>query len=168
VSNIDKPSLHTGLCKIKDFLWRTGGIDDVNDEGTRDDVPPRDAIRRPLTVTLLGVIVAIEALVMAGLVIWLLIETVMDQPEFVVTAIAIIVLAALAALFLVFVAIGTFRMQPWTRAATLVWQIFQVVAAIAAFQGIIGSANIGWVLLVPAIAAIVLLFTPSAVAATRR
>ena len=119
-------------------------------------------------MTLLGAIVAVEALVMAGLTVWLGIETVVASPEYLVTAIAILVLAAIAALFLVFVAIGTFRMQAWTRSATLVWQIFQVVAAIAAFQGIIGTATVGWFLLVPAVAAVILLFTKSTVEAMRR
>jgi hypothetical protein len=168
VSNIDKPSLHTGLCKIKDFLRRTGVVDDVNDERNQDEIAAARPRIRPRSLTVLGVIVSVEALVMAGLTVWLGVETVVADPEYVVTAIAILVLAAIAALLLVFVAIGTFRMQAWTRSATLVWQIFQVVAAIAAFQGIIGSANVGWFLLIPAIAAVILLFTRSAVEATRR
>jgi hypothetical protein len=168
VSNIDKPSLHTGLCKIKDFLWRTDGVDGVNDERNQDEIAAGASLRRPASLTALGVIVSAEALVMVGLVVWLGIETALAQPEYLVTAIAILVLAAIAALFLVFVAIGTFRMQPWTRSATLVWQIFQVVAAIAAFQGIIGSANVGWFLLVPAIVAVILLFSRASIATTRR
>lgn len=168
VSNIDKPSLHTGLCKIKDFLWRTDGVDGVNDQRNRDGDTDAAVLRRPPSITALGIIVSIEALVMVGLVVWLGIEIAAAQSEYLVTALAILVLAAIAALFLVLVAIGTFRMQMWTRSATLVWQIFQVVAAIAAFQGIIGSAAIGWFLLIPAVLAVILLFTRASVAAARR
>lgn len=140
----------------------------MNDQRNPGDDAVPGALRRPAAVTALGVIVSIEALVMVGLVVWLGIEIAVAQPEYLVTAVAILVLAAIAALFLVFVAIGTFRMQVWTRSATLVWQIFQVVAAIAAFQGIIGSASVGWFLLVPAILAVILLFTRASVDAARR
>ncbi|AXH35430.1 hypothetical protein DVJ78_08400 [Humibacter sp. BT305] len=140
----------------------------MNDQRNPGDEADAGTLRRPASVTALGIIVSIEALVMVGLVVWLGIETAVAQPEYLVTAVAILVLAAIAALFLVFVAIGTFRMEVWTRSATLVWQIFQVVAAIAAFQGIIGSPSIGWFLLVPAVLAVILLFTRASIAAARR
>ncbi|WP_378147396.1 hypothetical protein ACFJGV_05345 [Cnuibacter sp. UC19_7] len=140
----------------------------MNDQRNRDGDTDAAVLRRPPSITALGIIVSIEALVMVGLVVWLGIEIAAAQSEYLVTALAILVLAAIAALFLVLVAIGTFRMQMWTRSATLVWQIFQVVAAIAAFQGIIGSAAIGWFLLIPAVLAVILLFTRASVAAARR
>ncbi|GLK17727.1 hypothetical protein GCM10017602_22090 [Herbiconiux flava] len=109
-----------------------------------------------------------EALVMAGVVVWLLIELLTEQPASYETALAIVVLAAIAAVFLAFAAIHTLRAAAWTRAGTLTWQLFQIVIAIGCFQGIVATPVVGWWLLVPALLALVLLFTPSVVAATRR
>ncbi|WP_382307372.1 hypothetical protein [Herbiconiux sp. UC225_62] len=124
--------------------------------------------KRPALLVLLAVIVGAEALVMAGVVLWLLVELMTAQPTSFETAVAILVLAAIAAIFLGFVAVHTLRARPWTRAATLTWQLLQVVIAIGCFQGMVATPTIGWYLLVPAVLAVVLLFTPPVVAATRR
>jgi hypothetical protein len=105
---------------------------------------------------------------MAGVVVWLLLELLTERPASYETALAILVLATIAAVFLAFVAVHTLRARPWTRAATLTWQILQLVIAIGCFQGIVATPTIGLWLLVPAVVVIVLLFTPSVIAATRR
>jgi hypothetical protein len=145
--------------------------DDTNDRPTRGE--PASSSRpelpkRPALLVLLAVIVGAEALVMAGVVLWLVVELMTAQPASYETALAILVLAAIAAVFLGFVAVHTLRARPWTRAATLTWQLLQVVIAIGCFQGMVATPGIGWFLLVPAVLAIVLLFTPPVVAATRR
>jgi uncharacterized protein YhhL (DUF1145 family) len=119
-------------------------------------------------LVLLAVIVGAEALVMAGVVVWLVLELVIARPTSYETALAILVLAAVAAVFLGFVAAHILRARPWTRAATLTWQLLQVVIAIGCFQGMVATPTIGWFLLVPALLAIALLFAPTVVAATRR
>lgn len=124
--------------------------------------------RRPVLLVLLAVIVGAEALVMAGVVLWLVVELLTERPASYETAMAILVLAAIAAVFLAFVAVHTLRAKPWTRAATLVWQLLQIVIAIGCFQGLVASPEVGWYLLVPAVLSLVLLFTPTVVAATRR
>ena len=145
--------------------------DDTNDRPTRGEPasPGRPELpKRPALLVLLAVIVGAEALVMAGVVLWLLVELMTARPTSYETAVAILVLAAIAAVFLGFVAVHTLRARPWTRAATLTWQLLQVVIAIGCFQGMVATPTIGWYLLVPAVLAIVLLFTPPVVAATRR
>ena len=146
-------------------------MNELNDEGM-----PREplvngasgAARRPAFLVILAVIVGAEALVMAGVVVWLLLELLTERPASYETALAILVLATIAAVFLAFVAVHTLRARPWTRAATLTWQILQLVIAIGCFQGIVATPTIGLWLLVPAVVVIVLLFTPSVIAATRR
>ncbi|MDO9396850.1 MAG: hypothetical protein Q7T71_09915 [Herbiconiux sp.] len=124
--------------------------------------------RRPALLVLLAVIVGAEALVMAGVVLWLVLELLTVRPSSYETALAILVLAAIAAVFLSFVTVHLLRAAPWTRAATLTWQLLQVVIAIGCFQGMVATPVIGWYLLVPAVLALVLLFSPTVVAATRR
>ena len=145
--------------------------DKANDRRTPGEPTPYDAPRRPgrpPLLTLLAVIVGAEALVMTGVVVWLLVELLTDRPASYETALAIVVLAAISAVFLAFAALHTLRAAPWTRAATLTWQLFQIVIAIGCFQGIVASPGVGWWLLVPAVVAVILLFTPAVVAATRR
>jgi hypothetical protein len=157
--------------QIKAFLWSAAVGDEMNDARTSGEpasASPRRLPSRPAPLVLLAVIVGAEALVMAGVVVWLLVELVSVRPTSYETAMAILVLAAIAAVFLGFVAVHTLRARPWTRAATLTWQLLQVVIAIGCFQGMVATPTIGWYLLVPAVLAIVLLFVPSVVAATRR
>ena len=157
--------------QIKVFLWSTAVTDEMNDprtpgepsETSRPGIP-----RRPALLVLLAAIVGAEALVMAGVVLWLVLELVTVQPASYVTALAILVLAAIAAVFLGFVAVHLLRAAPWTRSATLTWQLLQVVIALGCFQGLVATPTIGWYLLVPAVLAVVLLFSPSVVAVTRR
>lgn len=154
--------------QIKGFLWSTGVSDELNEARTSDERGVGRGVRRPVLLVLLGVIVAAEALVMAGVTLWLVLELLTVRPASYETALAILVLTAIAAIFLVFVAVHTFRMRPWTRAATLTWQILQVVIAVAAFQGIVASPEAGWYLLISALIAVALLFAPPVVAVTRR
>jgi hypothetical protein len=143
----------------------------MNDETTSGESLMSEAAgrgRRPVLLTVLAALVGVEALLMAGVVVWLVLELVTEQPASFATAAAIVVLAAIAAVFLGLVAVNLLRAQPWTRAATLTWQLFQVVIALASFQGIVATRDAGWYLLVPAVLAIVLLFTPTVVAATKR
>jgi hypothetical protein len=143
----------------------------MNDETTSGESLMSEAAgrgRRPVLLTVLAALVGVEALLMAGVVVWLVLELVTEQPASFATAAAIVVLAAIAAVFLGLVAVNLLRAQPWTRAATLTWQLFQVVIALACFQGIVATRDAGWYLLVPAVLAIVLLFTPTVVAATKR
>lgn len=84
------------------------------------------------------------------------------------TAIALTVLVAIAAVFVSAVAIGALRRQGWVRGAALMWQLVQLAIAIGAFQGTFAQPAIGWALVVPSVAVIVLLFTRSVMAAIRR
>ncbi|MCS5734943.1 hypothetical protein [Herbiconiux daphne] len=145
--------------------------DDLNDRRTAAERAAdrrRELPRRPALLVLLAAIVGAEALVMAGVVVWLTVELLTERPASYETALAILVLSAIAAVFLAFVAVHTLRARPWTRAATFTWQLLQAVIAIGCFQGIVATPTIGWYLLVPAVLALVLLFAPSVVAATRR
>jgi hypothetical protein len=91
-----------------------------------------------------------------------------DVPESFGGAVLLLVLSVLATVWLGFAAAHLLRRKTWTRAAILVWQLCQTAIAAGAFQGIFAAPVVGAALLVPALAAGVLLFTPSVVAALRR
>lgn len=116
--------------------------------------------RRPRQVTALAVIVGAEAASMAGVTLFLVVELFVARPQSVATAIALAVFTALAAIWLSVVVVGVVRGRAWVRGAIVTWQILQIAVAGGAFQGVFARQDIGWLLLAPSLAALVLLFLP--------
>jgi hypothetical protein len=114
-------------------------------------------------------ILLIEAAALVALTVWLLVDLFALEPSSYATAIALLVLVAIAALFMAAVAVASLRRAPWTRAAAIVWQILQISVAVGAFQGLFARPDIGWLLLVPAVTVIgLLLWAPVRVEYTRQ
>ena len=109
-----------------------------------------------------------ECALLVAATVYLVVELLVAVPESYASAAFLTVLTALAAGWLGAVAVGAVRRRPWVRGAATVWQVLQGGVAIACFQGIFAQPVIGWVLLVPALVALVLLFTPPVVEALRR
>jgi hypothetical protein len=91
-----------------------------------------------------------------------------SRPYSVVSAVALAVFAAIAAVGLGLVAARTLRLAPWTRPAAIVWQIVQAFVGLQAFQGAGARPDLGALLIVPAVVALVLLFRRDVAEATRR
>lgn len=133
------------------------------------DSPENSAARRrPPLLIVLAVIVALEALLVTGLTVWLLFELLTLTPQSYTTAIAITVLVALAAAWAIVTLVGILRLQSWSRASIVTIQILMIAVAVGSFQGLVARPDVGWVLLVPAVAAGVLALVPSVVRATAR
>jgi hypothetical protein len=126
---------------------------------------PRRA-RRSRALTVLAALLAAEAALLWAAVIWLILELLTDQPTSFASAIAILVLTIVAALWVSTIAVATLRARPWIRAAAVTWQLVQVFVAIGCFQGLYARPDLGWALLVPSALVIVLLFTRSVLEAT--
>jgi hypothetical protein len=116
----------------------------------------------------LSVLLWLECAFLAFLTVFLIVELVVGNPASYATAVAILVLAALAAVWLGALAFNAVRRRPWVRAGALVWQVLQIVLAVASFQGLFYRQDVGWLLLIPSIVVLMLLFTPPVVAATSR
>ena len=124
--------------------------------------------RRPPALLALAAIVALEALAMTAITVWLIVELLIDTPRSLASALALLVLAAVAAAFLVAAVLGILRRAGWIRGAVLTWQVVQLAVALGAFQGAFARPDVGWLLLVPSVAAILLTFSPSVTRALRR
>jgi hypothetical protein len=110
----------------------------------------------------------LEAAALAAIVVWLLVDLITLQPSSYASAIALIVLVVIGAVFVGAVAFASLRRAPWSRAAAIVWQILQLSIAVGAFQGLFARPDVGWVLLVPSIMVIgLLLWRPVRLAYTR-
>jgi len=104
----------------------------------------------------------------AGLTIVLLVELFIDEPESIQTAVALVVLAAIATAWLAAIVVGAIRGQAWIRGAAIVWQVLQFAVGLGAIQGVFSdSASVwGWPLIAVAVGTFMLLFAPTVVATT--
>lgn len=139
---------------------------EAHDDSTDGIAPPESGVRTALVVV--SVLLFLEAAAMVALVIWLVIDLFSLEPSSYATAIALLVLVAIGAIWVVTVAFGSLRQASWSRAAAIVWQILQVSIAVGAFQGLFARPDVGWALLVPAITVVgLMLWTPVRLAYTR-
>lgn len=126
------------------------------------------ARHRPRMLVVLAALLFLEALLVTGVAVWLLVELLTVTPQSFASGVAIVVLVVLAAIWVVATAIGALRAQNWSRASAVTIQILQIAIAIGSFQGLYARPDLGWALLVPAVAGIVLAVSPSVVKATTR
>lgn len=99
---------------------------------------------------------------------YLVIELFVATPDSYASGVALAVLSAIAAVWLAIIGVNVLRGSPWVRGATIVVQALQIAVGIGAFQGAFARPDLGWLLLIPALAAIALLFTSPVLAATVR
>ncbi|WEO78190.1 hypothetical protein BJQ94_03895 [Cryobacterium sp. SO2] len=135
------------------------------DPGLDGQNEPRRA-PRPRALTLLAALLFAEAALLWAAVVWLILELLTDQPSSFASAVAILVLTIVAAVWVSTIAVATLRGRSWIRAAAMTWQFVQVFIAIGCFQGLYARPDLGWALLVPSALVVVLLFTRSVLEAT--
>lgn len=120
-----------------------------------------EAERPRLALLIVDLLLALEAAAVLGVLVWLVVDLLTLAPSSYPTAIALIVLVAIGAIFLVAVAVASVRRAGWSRAAAIVWQVLQISVAVGAFQGLFARPDVGWALLIPALVVIgLLLWTP--------
>jgi hypothetical protein len=149
------------LDQINSFEWDIAVSDDKSGAAT-------DAAARPRLLVALAALLFLEAAVLGVVACFLLYELVTEVPSSYASAVAILVLVAAAAVWLVLLGLGALHSRPWVRGAVLTWQVLQLAVALGSFQGLFARDDIGWFLLVPAVVVLFLLFTRSVMAATRR
>ncbi|WP_248305758.1 hypothetical protein [Agromyces sp. H66] len=119
-------------------------------------------------LVVVSVLLLLEAAALIAVVVWLVVDLVALQPSSYTTAIALLVLVVLGAVWVSVTAVASLRRAPWSRAAAIVWQVLQMSVAVGAFQGLFARPDVGWVLLVPAVTVIgLLLWAPVRLAYTR-
>lgn len=122
---------------------------------------------RPALLIALSVLLFAEAALMGAVFVWLLVELLTAKPTSMASAVAILVLAGVGVLWVVGAAIGSLRARSWMRGAAVSWQLVQAAVAVGCFQGFYARPGLGWALLLPAIAGILLVISPSVTRATR-
>jgi hypothetical protein len=121
--------------------------------------------RQPVLLVVLSALLYLEAVALAALTVLLIVDAVIQHPDSYLSAVALIVLAALAAAWLAIMATHALARRPWIRAGGVTWQLLQLVIGITI---ITAGQPLGWALVAVAVVVLVLLFTPPVIAATRR
>ncbi|MGN9839199.1 hypothetical protein ACTMTI_13860 [Nonomuraea sp. H19] len=115
--------------------------------------------RRPLTLLIAAVVVALEGLVALGLGVFVAVETLTGAPEDMTTAIAEAAFGALIGAGLLWVAWGgLFKMERWGRSPGVLTQIFMVPIAVTLIQS--DQLQLGIPLIVVALAGLATLLAP--------
>lgn len=123
--------------------------------------------RSPLLLTLV-VALFVECAIVVWAAGYLLLELVVDIPQSYASAIAILVLTVLAAIWVAMIAFHTLAGRAWTRGATVVWQVLQAAIGLGSLQGLFARPEIGWPLIALAAVVLGLLFTKPVLSATQR
>jgi hypothetical protein len=124
--------------------------------------------RHPRLLLLLVVMLALECGALVAAACYLVVELLVARPDSFASAVALLVLVLLAAVWLGIMAVHTLRGRSWTRGGAITWQVLQIAVGIGSFQGAFARPDIGWLLIIPALLVLVLLFTPPVLEATRR
>jgi hypothetical protein len=115
--------------------------------------------RRPRMLAVLVVLLAIESAGLVAATVFLVFELLVAPADSFASAIALTICVAIAAVWVAAIAVGAWRGQAWIRGASIVVQVLLAAIAIGSFQGILPRPDIGWILLLPAIAVVALLFS---------
>ncbi len=114
---------------------------------------------KPVQLYVLAAILFAECALLAAATLFLGYELAVETPTSYPSAIALTLIAALATVWLAFIAMHTLLGRAWIRGAAIVWQILFIAVAVGSFQGLTPRADIAWLLLLPAVVVLVLLFT---------
>lgn len=117
------------------------------------------SVPRPGAVTASVILLALEFGLLAVAVGYLVVELIVDVPTSLATAVALLVLVVIAAVWVAAVSVGVWRGSAWSRSAGVVWQILQFAVGIGAFQGALPQPAWGWPLVAASVVGVVLLLS---------
>jgi hypothetical protein len=143
------------------FMWDVT----VSESHGNDGAPRLEGARHPSMVALI-VLLALEALALVTATGYLVVELFIAPAQSVVSGLALAVVAAAGAAWLVAIVAGVVQGRAWTRGASLVVQVLILAVAVGSAQGADAMPILAIALAVPAVAVGILLFTPRVLAAT--
>jgi hypothetical protein len=114
----------------------------------------------------LAALIFAEGLAFSAGTIYLVIEIFVGDPRYLTTAVAYAVTSAVLSALVLVVGRATLRARPWIRGATVCIAVLQLLVAYSIV--ITNEPALGWILAVPAVALLVLLFTRPVLRATAR
>jgi hypothetical protein len=119
-------------------------------------------------VLVLAALLFVEAAALAATTVVLIFDLLVATPDSFPSAIALTVCVAIATVWVFVIALNSLRGRAWIRGAAIVVQVLLGALALGSFTGMGARVDVGWLLLAPAIAVLVLLFTKPVLAETSR
>jgi hypothetical protein len=116
----------------------------------------------------LAALLGLEAAAMVVLTVVLVVDVLVLPADSLASALALTVTVGVGAVGVIAVAVGLWRLRPWTRGAALVVQVLLGAVGLGALQGVFAQPAIGWALIVPAVAGVVLVLSKPVTAALQR
>jgi hypothetical protein len=124
--------------------------------------------RKSALLYALAALILLEGAAFATGTIYLVVEIFIGDPKFLTTAIAYAVTAAILSALVIVVGRAALLARPWTRGATVCIAVLQLLVAYSILVSGQTSAGLGWILVAPGVALLVLLFTRPVLRATAR
>lgn len=151
--------------QINSFVWDIP----VNEKPDRPNDEPRvPGARKPGRYrVLVGILIAEAALLWVAFA-WQVYQLVTSEPASLPSAIALIVINVLVAVWVSAIAVNAGKGRSWVRGAALSWQLVQIAISIGAFQGVYARPDVGWAILIPSVVVIILLLSPGVISADDR
>ena len=138
----------------------------VNNSRNSNETQTEQSAPRSIALIVLVVILALEAIALGASTVFFVVELVAQPSSSIGSAVALAVIVGIATVWVVIVVRGVLLGQAWTRAAVVVLQILVIAVGIGSVQGPAPRPDLAAALIVPAVLALVLLFTRSVIAAT--
>jgi uncharacterized membrane protein len=144
-----------------------GTEEPVNDDSVT--APDADRRERAHPVVLAAIaLLSLEALALAAVTIYLVVEILVSPAASIASAVALAVVAALAATWVVAMVVGVVRGNAWVRAGAVVLQVLFIAVAVGSVQGDSPRPELAVAIAVPAIVTFFLVFSKPFVMATSR
>ncbi|WP_460522165.1 hypothetical protein [Humibacter antri] len=113
-------------------------------------------------------LLALESLALVTLVIWLAAQAAEATASDIASGIALLIIAALCAVWLVLTTVAAARRRSWMRASVITWHLLVLAIAVGCFTGVTAVPQAGWGLLVVAAVGIGLVVAPQVTRVTAR
>ncbi|WGD36940.1 hypothetical protein [Lysinibacter sp. HNR] len=120
-------------------------------------IAPPENSPRPTRWRAPVVILFLQTFLMLVVTAWFFFELLTDNPDSFSSAVALFVLIVLGTVWVAATAVGLLRSASWARGSAVTIQILQIAVAIGSFQGQFAQPLIGWILLLSAVVALILL-----------
>ena len=121
-----------------------------------------DTRRTPLVTTLI-VLMVLETVFVVGFTTFLSLQFAAESADFPVTAVAFLVCAILVGIWMIATVVGLVRARAWTRGSVLTYHFLQLAVGVGSVQGFVPRPDIASWIIIPSVAGIVLILTPTLV-----
>ncbi len=121
-----------------------------------------DTRRTPLVTTLI-VLMVCETVFVVGFTVILTLQFAAQSAEFPVTAVAFLICAVLVGIWMAATVVGLLRARAWTRGSVLTYHFLQLAVGVGSVQGFVPRPDIASWIIIPSVAGIVLILTPTLV-----